>query len=105
MENETRNRALLVKNCYQESMTGMTYQAEEECVMQLANIRSSSHYPHDENELYNTAQAKVRGGTTEEIRHWKESAEVADKVVSYNMFDSVDKFQNYYQQLCPTRQE
>ncbi|KAG9286126.1 hypothetical protein G9A89_010140 [Geosiphon pyriformis] len=105
MENETRNRASLVENRYQEGVIGMTYQAKEERVTQLANTQSSSHYPHDENELYNTAQAKVRGRTAEEIRHWKESAEVADEVASYNMFDPVDKFQDYYQQLCPTRQE
>ncbi|KAG9297594.1 hypothetical protein G9A89_007669 [Geosiphon pyriformis] len=93
-ENETRNRALLVENHYQEGATGMTYQTEKE-----------RHYPHDKDELYNTAQAKVRGGTTEEIRRWKESAEVANEVTSYNMFDPVDEFQDYYQQLCPTRQE
>ncbi|KAG9285144.1 hypothetical protein G9A89_004359 [Geosiphon pyriformis] len=109
-ENGTRNRASLVKNCYQEGATEMTYQTKKERVTQLANTRSSSvtglqHYPHDENELYNTAQAKVKGRTTEEIRRWKESAEVADKVANYNMFDPVDKFQDYYQQLCPTRQE
>ncbi|KAG9306954.1 hypothetical protein G9A89_008714 [Geosiphon pyriformis] len=68
-------------------------------------LKRLQHYPHDENELYNTTQAKVRGGTAEEIRCWKETAKVADKVTSYNMFDPVDKFQDYYQQLCPTRQE
>ncbi|KAG9293908.1 hypothetical protein G9A89_019246 [Geosiphon pyriformis] len=54
-------------------------------------LKRLQHYPHDKNELYNTAQAK--------------SAKVANKVASYNMFDPVDKFQDYYQQLCPTRQE
>ncbi|KAG9291437.1 hypothetical protein G9A89_021856 [Geosiphon pyriformis] len=68
-------------------------------------LKRLQHYPHDEDELYNTAQAKVRGGTAEEIRHWKESAEVADEVASYNMFDPVDEFQDYYQQLCLTQQE
>ncbi|KAG9284415.1 hypothetical protein G9A89_023672 [Geosiphon pyriformis] len=68
-------------------------------------LKRLQHYPHDEDELYNTAQAKVRGGTAEEIRRWKESAEVANEVTSYNMFDPVDEFQDYYQQLCPTRQE
>ncbi|KAG9287923.1 hypothetical protein G9A89_017518 [Geosiphon pyriformis] len=68
-------------------------------------LKRLQHYPHNENELYNTAQAKIRGGTTKEIRHWKESAKVANEVTSYNMFDPVDKFQNYYQQLCSTRQE
>ncbi|KAG9302394.1 hypothetical protein G9A89_011444 [Geosiphon pyriformis] len=68
-------------------------------------LKRLQHYPHDEDELYNTTQAKVRGGTAEEIRCWKESAEVADEVASYNMFDPVDKFQDYYQQLCPIRQE
>ncbi|KAG9292196.1 hypothetical protein G9A89_023916 [Geosiphon pyriformis] len=48
-------------------------------------LKRLQHYPHDEDELYNTAQAKVRGGTAEEIRRWKESAEVADEVASYNM--------------------
>ncbi|KAG9293145.1 hypothetical protein G9A89_010482 [Geosiphon pyriformis] len=65
-------------------------------------LKRLQHYPHDEDELYNTTQAKVRGGTAEEIRRWKESAEVADEVASYNMFDPVDEFQDYYQQLCPT---
>ncbi|KAG9285987.1 hypothetical protein G9A89_022663 [Geosiphon pyriformis] len=64
-------------------------------------LKRLQHYSHNEDELYNTAQAKVRGGTAKEIRRWKESAEVADEVVSYNMFDPVDKFQDYYQQLCP----
>ncbi|KAG9294105.1 hypothetical protein G9A89_021464, partial [Geosiphon pyriformis] len=68
-------------------------------------LKRLQHYSHDEDELYNTTQAKVREGTTEEIRCWKESAEVADKVASYNMFDPVDEFQDYYQQLCLTRQE
>ncbi|KAG9304374.1 hypothetical protein G9A89_019936 [Geosiphon pyriformis] len=54
-------------------------------------LKRLQHYPHDEDELYNTAQAK--------------SAKVADEVTSYNMFDPVDEFQDYYQQLCPTRQE
>ncbi|KAG9306538.1 hypothetical protein G9A89_004735 [Geosiphon pyriformis] len=40
--NGTRNRASLVENHYQEGATEMTYQAEEECVTQLANTRSSS---------------------------------------------------------------
>ncbi|KAG9307604.1 hypothetical protein G9A89_023169 [Geosiphon pyriformis] len=125
-ENGMRNRASLVENHYQEGATGTTYQTEEERVTQLANtilicdwirggtpfeaafnraLKRLQHYPHDEDELYNTAQAKVRGGTAEEIRRWKESAEVADKVASYNMFNPVDEFQDYYQQLCPTRQE
>ncbi|KAG9288411.1 hypothetical protein G9A89_015617 [Geosiphon pyriformis] len=39
------------------------------------------------------------------VTQLKESAEVADEVTSYNMFDPVDKFQDYYQQLCPTRQK
>ncbi|KAG9291813.1 hypothetical protein G9A89_012098 [Geosiphon pyriformis] len=114
MENRTRNHALLVENYYQEGATGTTYQAEEEHVMQLANTRSSSvtgalkrlqHYPHNKDELYNTTQAKVRRRTVKEIRCWKESAKVADEITSYNMFDPVDEFQDYYQQLCPTRQE
>ncbi|KAG9295732.1 hypothetical protein G9A89_001749 [Geosiphon pyriformis] len=42
MENGTRNCASLVENCYQEGATGMTYQAEEERVMQLANTQSLS---------------------------------------------------------------
>ncbi|KAG9297032.1 hypothetical protein G9A89_008618 [Geosiphon pyriformis] len=37
MENGTKNCVSLVENCYQESVTGMTYQAEEEHVTQLAN--------------------------------------------------------------------
>ncbi|KAG9299120.1 hypothetical protein G9A89_020433 [Geosiphon pyriformis] len=68
-------------------------------------LRRLQHYPHDKNELYNTTQAKVREGTAEEIRYWKESAEVANEVASYNMFDPVDEFQDYYQQLCPTQQK
>ncbi|KAG9293313.1 hypothetical protein G9A89_007559 [Geosiphon pyriformis] len=68
-------------------------------------LKRLQHYSHDEDKLYNTAQAKVRGGTAEEIQRWKESAEVADEVANYNMFDPVDEFQDYYQQLCPTRQE
>ncbi|KAG9303808.1 hypothetical protein G9A89_018705 [Geosiphon pyriformis] len=36
-ENETRNRASLVENRYQEGATGTTYQTEEEHVTQLAN--------------------------------------------------------------------
>ncbi|KAG9290350.1 hypothetical protein G9A89_007081 [Geosiphon pyriformis] len=51
-----------------------------------------AHYPHDKDELYNTAQAKEREGTAEEIQHWKESAKVTNKVASYNMFDPVDEF-------------
>ncbi|KAG9302833.1 hypothetical protein G9A89_009610 [Geosiphon pyriformis] len=62
-------------------------------------LKRLQHYPHNKDKLYNTAQAKVRGGTAEEIRRWKESAKVADKVASYNMFDPVDEFQDYYQQL------
>ncbi|KAG9295056.1 hypothetical protein G9A89_017850 [Geosiphon pyriformis] len=54
-------------------------------------LKRLQHYPHNEDKLYNTTQAK--------------SAEVADKVASYNMFDPVDEFQDYYQQLCPTQQE
>ncbi|KAG9298954.1 hypothetical protein G9A89_020267 [Geosiphon pyriformis] len=65
-------------------------------------LKKLQHYPHNENKLYNTIQAKVKEGTTEEIRHWKESAEIANEVTSYNMFNPVDKFQDYYQQLCPT---
>ncbi|KAG9286459.1 hypothetical protein G9A89_014625 [Geosiphon pyriformis] len=61
-------------------------------------LKRLQHYSHDEDELYNTTQAKVRGGTAEEIQ-------LADEVASYNMFDPVDEFQDYYQQLCPTRQE
>ncbi|KAG9293946.1 hypothetical protein G9A89_019284 [Geosiphon pyriformis] len=68
-------------------------------------LKRLQHYPHNEDKLYNTTQAKVRGGTAEEIQRWKESAEVADEVASYNMFNPVDEFQDYYQQLCPTRQE
>ncbi|KAG9300804.1 hypothetical protein G9A89_003153 [Geosiphon pyriformis] len=56
-------------------------------------LKRLQYYPHNEDELYNTTQTK------------KESAEVADKVTSYNMFNPVDKFQNYYQQLCPTQQK
>ncbi|KAG9300044.1 hypothetical protein G9A89_018321 [Geosiphon pyriformis] len=41
-ENGTRNCVSLVENHYQEGATGTTYQAEEECVTQLANIRSLS---------------------------------------------------------------
>ncbi|KAG9307185.1 hypothetical protein G9A89_017013 [Geosiphon pyriformis] len=68
-------------------------------------LKRLQHYSHNKDKLYNTAQAKIREGTAEEIRHWKKSAEVADEVTSYNMFDPVDEFQDYYQQLCPTRQE
>ncbi|KAG9294009.1 hypothetical protein G9A89_019347 [Geosiphon pyriformis] len=68
-------------------------------------LRKLQHYSHDEDKLYNITQAKVRGKTAEEIRHWKVSAEIANEVANYNMFDSVDKFQENYQQLCPTRQE
>ncbi|KAG9299700.1 hypothetical protein G9A89_013060 [Geosiphon pyriformis] len=68
-------------------------------------LKRLQYYSYDKDELYNTAQTKVREGTAKEIQHWKESAEVADEVASYNMFDPVDKFQNYYQQLCPIRQE
>ncbi|KAG9285494.1 hypothetical protein G9A89_021825 [Geosiphon pyriformis] len=50
-------------------------------------LKRLQHYSHDKDKLYNTAQAKVRGGT---------SAEVADKVASYNMFDP-----NQYQQPHP----
>ncbi|KAG9284381.1 hypothetical protein G9A89_023638 [Geosiphon pyriformis] len=41
-ENGMRNRASLVENYYQKGVTGMTYQAEEEHVTQLANTQSSS---------------------------------------------------------------
>ncbi|KAG9288243.1 hypothetical protein G9A89_021274 [Geosiphon pyriformis] len=50
-------------------------------------------------------KTKVRKGTAKEIQHWKVSAEIADKVTSYNMFDPVDEFQENYQQLCSTHQE
>ncbi|KAG9301155.1 hypothetical protein G9A89_012538 [Geosiphon pyriformis] len=46
-------------------------------------LKRLQYYPHDEDELYNTAQAKVREGTAEEIRRWKESAEVADEQEQY----------------------
>ncbi|KAG9299340.1 hypothetical protein G9A89_013988 [Geosiphon pyriformis] len=68
-------------------------------------LKRLQHYSHDEDKLYNTTQAKVRKETAKKIQHWKKSAKIADKVASYNMFDPVDKFQNYYQQLCSTRQE
>ncbi|KAG9305226.1 hypothetical protein G9A89_002381 [Geosiphon pyriformis] len=113
MENGMRNRASLIENYYQEGATGMTYQAEEECIRGEMPFEAAfnralkrlQHYSHDKNELYNTAQAKVRGKTAKKIQSWKESAKVADKVVSYNMFDPVNEFQDYYQQLCLTRQE
>ncbi|KAG9298289.1 hypothetical protein G9A89_002777 [Geosiphon pyriformis] len=68
-------------------------------------LKRLQYYLHDKNKLYNTAQAKIRGETTEEIQCWKESTKVVDKVTSYNMFNPVDKFQDYYQQLCHTQQE
>ncbi|KAG9298994.1 hypothetical protein G9A89_020307 [Geosiphon pyriformis] len=49
-------------------------------------LKRLQHYSYDKDKLYNTAQAK--------------SAKVANKVTSYNMFDPVDEFQDYYQQLC-----
>ncbi|KAG9302825.1 hypothetical protein G9A89_009602 [Geosiphon pyriformis] len=42
-------------------------------------LKRLQHYSHDEDELYNTTQAKVREGTAKEIQRWKESAKVADK--------------------------
>ncbi|KAG9300045.1 hypothetical protein G9A89_018322 [Geosiphon pyriformis] len=61
-------------------------------------LKRLQHYPHDENELYNTAQAKVRGGTAEEIRRWKESAEVANKWTNSrtttNNYAPLDKSKN-----------
>ncbi|KAG9298040.1 hypothetical protein G9A89_018868 [Geosiphon pyriformis] len=48
-------------------------------------LKRLQHYPHNEDKLYNTAQTKVREKTTKEIQCWKESAEVADKVTSYNI--------------------
>ncbi|KAG9284628.1 hypothetical protein G9A89_004670 [Geosiphon pyriformis] len=68
-------------------------------------LRKLQHYLHYKDELYNTAQAKVRRKTAEEIQCWKVSAEIADKVTNYNIFDPVDKFQKNYQQLCSTYQE
>ncbi|KAG9287440.1 hypothetical protein G9A89_023812 [Geosiphon pyriformis] len=41
-------------------------------------LKRLQHYPHNEDELYNTAQAK--------------SAEVADEVTSYNMFDPQEQY-------------
>ncbi|KAG9291775.1 hypothetical protein G9A89_012060 [Geosiphon pyriformis] len=79
-ENGIKNHASLVENHYQER--GMPFEAV---------LKRLQHYSHDKDELYNTTQTK--------------SAEVANKVASYNMFDPVDEFQNYYQQLCPTQQE
>ncbi|KAG9291515.1 hypothetical protein G9A89_021934 [Geosiphon pyriformis] len=99
MKNETKNYVSLVENHCQKDATGSTCQAKEGCITQLANTQSSS------DKLYNTTQAKVRGGTAKKIQHWKESAKVVNEVASYNMFDPVDKFQDYYQQLCLTQQE
>ncbi|KAG9307433.1 hypothetical protein G9A89_017263 [Geosiphon pyriformis] len=55
-------------------------------------VRRLQYYPHDEDKLYNIAQTKVRGRTAEEIQHWKESAKVANKVISYNMFDPQEQY-------------
>ncbi|KAG9293742.1 hypothetical protein G9A89_019079 [Geosiphon pyriformis] len=82
-ENEMKNHASLVENRYQEGATETTYQ----------------------DKLYNIAQAKIRKRTTKEIRCWKVSAKIADEVTNYNMFNSVDEFQENYQQLCSTHQE
>ncbi|KAG9292627.1 hypothetical protein G9A89_006999 [Geosiphon pyriformis] len=83
MCNTTCQYTILICNWVRE---GMSFKAVFNRV-----LKRLQHYSHNENESYNTAQAK--------------SAKVTNKIASYNMFNPVDEFQDYYQQLCPTQQE
>ncbi|KAG9293795.1 hypothetical protein G9A89_019133 [Geosiphon pyriformis] len=55
-------------------------------------LKRLQHYSHDEDELYNTAHAKIKEETAKEIQRWKELAEVANEVASYNMFNPQEQY-------------
>ncbi|KAG9287638.1 hypothetical protein G9A89_023988 [Geosiphon pyriformis] len=110
----TTNHVSLAVNSCSIKKYGMTFLGKKKCAMLHANTQSSlvTGYPHNENEIWHMANAKIEGAMPSEILEIKNySPEPVDIVLIpnpdafLNIETGPEKFYKHYQNLAPTREK
>ncbi|KAG9300583.1 hypothetical protein G9A89_000764, partial [Geosiphon pyriformis] len=109
---ETTNHVLLVVNNYWMKEYGITFLDKEKYVILYVIISHLDGYPHDENEIWQMANAKVKDTSPKEILEIKNNPFEPINVVlisNSNAFLNIEtdpkEFHEHYQNLAPTREE
>ncbi|KAG9297097.1 hypothetical protein G9A89_019378 [Geosiphon pyriformis] len=106
----TMNYVSLAANNYLTKECEMTFLVEKECV--ILSISCLNGYPHDKDEIWQMANAKVEGALPNEILKIKNNpSKPTDIVLVFNLDtfinleNSPEEFHEHYQNLAPTKEE
>ncbi|KAG9294291.1 hypothetical protein G9A89_021650 [Geosiphon pyriformis] len=112
--NRTTKHVSLVANSCLMKECGMTFLVEEECMTLRASTQFSSAtgYPHNEDEIWQMANAKVEGTTPSKILEIKNNSPEPVNIILipnpdafFNIETNPEDFHEHYQNLAPTREE